>query len=92
MVCQRLSAMQEQARLGEFRVQNSLSAPTQVYEKCGVRPPEYPTPSPCHTIKTKACWLKYCMSLFQERYTYRLMVYSQLTGRLWLVCHYIRGT
>ena len=36
MVCERLSAMQEQARLLEFCVQNSLSAPTEVFEECGI--------------------------------------------------------
>ena len=42
-----VSAMQEQARLGEFLVQNSSSAPTQVSEKCGAQsippPPEMNT-------------------------------------------------
>ena len=37
--------MQEQARLLEFLVQNSLSAPTQVFEECGVQStPHLPTP------------------------------------------------
>ena len=35
MVCERLPAMQEQTRLVKFLVQNSLSAPTQVFEECG---------------------------------------------------------
>ena len=41
VVCERLSAMQEQARLPEFLVQNSLSAPTQVFQECwsGLQPP-----------------------------------------------------
>ena len=40
MMCVRLSAMQEQARLREFCAQNSLSAPTQVFVECGVRSTE----------------------------------------------------
>ena len=41
VVCERLTAMQQQARLPEFLVQNSLSAPTQVFQECwsGVPPP-----------------------------------------------------
>ena len=36
-MCERLSVMQEQARLVKFLEQNSLSAPTQVFEECGVQ-------------------------------------------------------
>ena len=40
-MCERLYAMQQQARLPEFLVQNSLTAPTQVFQECwsGVNPP-----------------------------------------------------
>ena len=37
VVCERLSAMQERARLGAFLVQNTLSAPTQAFEECGAQ-------------------------------------------------------
>ena len=37
VVCERLSVMQRRARLREFLAQNSLSAPTKVFEKCGVQ-------------------------------------------------------
>ena len=42
VVCERISAMQEQARLPEFLVQNSLSAPTQVFEECGAQSTPHP--------------------------------------------------
>ena len=45
VVCERISAMQEQARLPEFSVQNSLSAPTQVFEECGAQSTPPPTPT-----------------------------------------------
>ena len=44
VVCERLSAMQEQARLPEFLVQNSLSAPTQVFQECWSALPLTPPP------------------------------------------------
>ena len=46
MVCERLPAMQEQTRLVKFLVQNSLSAPTQVFEECGATYPPPPPPLP----------------------------------------------
>ena len=51
VVCDRLSAMQEQARLPEFLVQNSLSAPTQVFQECWSGLP-LPPPSMkiCHDV------------------------------------------
>ena len=44
IVSERLSEMQQQARLQELLVQNSLSAPTQVFQECwsGVPPPPPP--------------------------------------------------
>ena len=38
--------LQEQARLREFCVQNSLSVPTQVFVECGVQNPAPPPPRP----------------------------------------------
>ena len=46
VVCERLSAMQEQARLVKFLVQSSLNAPAQVFQECCIHnSQEYPPPS-----------------------------------------------
>ena len=46
VVCERLSAMQEQASLPEFLVKNSLSAPAQVFQQYWSSPLSAPPPRP----------------------------------------------
>ena len=55
VVCERISAMQEQARLPEFLVQNSLSAPTQAFEECGVQS-TLPLPPPPRNENLVRTW------------------------------------
>ena len=44
VVCERLSVMHYTCQLPEFLVQNSLSAPTQVFQECWSEPPPPPPP------------------------------------------------